>query len=207
MKSRYLLIFSSNLIFFYQLRVFIVEVIINMQLTMNTDKNRTSLLLLARLMETERSKLLCYAYYRLGNETDAQDAVQDAFLRMTQKLYDSSGEIGNLKCYVFRILSNLCSSRMAHDYRVHTISIDNQLNVAATGEEDNREEEFKRISRLLDTIPEEQAEVIKLRIYGNNSFAEIAEILSVPLPTVKSRFLYSLTKLRRAMKDGKKTEA
>lgn len=96
---------------------------------------------------------------------------------------------------------------MAHDYRVHTISIDNQLNVAATGEEDNREEEFKRISRLLDTLPEEQAEVIKLRIYGNNSFAEIAEILSVPLPTVKSRFLYGLTKLRRAMKDEKKTEA
>lgn len=207
MKSRYLLIFSSNLNLFYQLRVFIVEVIINMQLTMNTDKNRTSLLLLARLMETERPKLLCYAYYRLGNEADAQDAVQDAFLRMTQKLYDSSGEIGNLKCYVFRILSNLCSSRMAHDYRVHTISIDNQLNVAATGEEDNREEEFKRISRLLDTLPEEQAEVIKLRIYGNNSFAEIAEILSVPLPTVKSRFLYGLTKLRRAMKDEKKTEA
>lgn len=178
-----------------------------MQLTMNTDKNRTSLLLLARLMEAERPKLLCYAYYRLGNEADAQDAVQDAFLRMTQKLYDSSGEIGNLKCYVFRILSNLCSSRMAHVYRVHTISIDNQLNVAATGEEDNREEDFKRISRLLDTLPEEQAEVIKLRIYGNNSFAEIAEILSVPLPTVKSRFLYGLTKLRRAMKDEKKTEA
>ena len=178
-----------------------------MQLTMNTDKNRTSLLLLARLMKTERPKLLCYAYYRLGNEADAQDAVQDAFLRMTQKLSDSSGEIGNLKCYVFRILSNLCSSRMAHDYRVHTISIDNQLNVAATGEEDNREEEFKRISRLLDILPEEQAEVIKLRIYGNNSFAEIAEILSVPLPTVKSRFLYGLTKLRRAMKDEKRTEA
>lgn len=207
MKSRYLLFFSSNLNLFYRLRVFIVEVIKNMQLTMNTDKNSTSLLLLARLMETERPKLLCYAYYRLGNEADAQDAVQDAFLRMTQKLSDSSGEIGNLKCYVFRILSNLCSSRMAHDYRVHTISIDNQLNVAATGEEDNREEEFKRISRLLDTIPEEQAEVIKLRIYGNNSFAEIAEILSVPLPTVKSRFLYGLTKLRRAMKDEKKTEA
>ena len=207
MKSRYLLIFSSNLNLFYRLRVFIVEVIINMQLTMNTDKNRTSLLLLARLMKTERPKLLCYAYYRLGNEADAQDAVQDAFLRMTQKLSDSSGEIGNLKCYVFRILSNLCSSRMAHDYRVHTISIDNQLNVAATGEEDNREEEFKRISRLLDILPEEQAEVIKLRIYGNNSFAEIAEILSVPLPTVKSRFLYGLTKLRRAMKDEKRTEA
>ena len=110
----------------------------------------------------------------------------------------SFGLIGNWKCYVFRTLSNLCSSRVVHDSRVATIPIDDRLNVAATGEDDNREEEFRRVGRLLDTLPEEQVEVIKLRIYGNNSFAEI---LSVPLPTVKSRFLYGLTKLRRAMKN------
>lgn len=168
---------------------------------MNTDKDKTSLALLSRLMETERPRLLCYAYYRLGNEADAEDAVQDAFLRLSQKLTDRVGEIGNWKCYLFRTLSNLCSSRVAHDSRVATIPIDGRLNVAATGEDDNREEEFRRVGRLLDTLPEEQAEVIKLRIYGNNSFAEMAEILSVPLPTVKSRFLYGLTKLRRAMKN------
>lgn len=168
---------------------------------MNTDNDKNSLALLSRLMETERPRLLCYAYYRLGNEADAEDAVQDAFLRLSQKLTDRVGEIGNWKCYVFRTLSNLCSSRVAHDSRVATIPIDGRLNVAATGEDDNREEEFRRVGRLLDTLPEEQAEVIKLRIYGNNSFAEMAEILSVPLPTVKSRFLYGLTKLRRAMKN------
>ena len=52
-------------------------------------------------------------------------------------------------------------------------------------------------------IPEEQAEVIRLRIYGSNSFADVAEILSIPLPTVKSRFLYGLDKIRRAMKQTK----
>ena len=168
---------------------------------MNSDKDKTSLALLSQLMETERPRLLCYAYYRLGNEADAEDAVQDAFLRLSQKPTDRVGEIGNWKCYVFRTLSNLCSSRVAHDSRVATIPIDDRLNVAATGEDDNREEEFRRVGRLLDTLPEEQVEVINLRIYGNNSFAEIAEILSVPLPTVKSRFLYGLTKLRRAMKN------
>lgn len=63
-------------------------------------------------------------------------------------------------------------------------------------------QELQRISRLLALIPENQAEVIRLRIYGNNSFAEIAAIQAVPLPTVKSRFLYGLEKIRREMKKG-----
>lgn len=62
------------------------------------------------------------------------------------------------------------------------------------------ETEYRRIARLLTEIPDEQAEVIRLRIYGDNSFAEVAEILSLPLPTVKSRFLYGLEKLRKGLK-------
>ena len=62
------------------------------------------------------------------------------------------------------------------------------------------ETEYRRIASLLTEIPDEQAEVIRLRIYGDNSFAEVAEILSLPLPTVKSRFLYGLEKLRKGLK-------
>ena len=61
-------------------------------------------------------------------------------------------------------------------------------------------DDYRRIARLLKVIPEEQAEVIRLRIYGDNSFMQIAEILSLPLPTVKSRFLYGLEKIRRGMR-------
>ena len=60
------------------------------------------------------------------------------------------------------------------------------------------EAEYRRIASLLTEIPDEQAEVIRLRIYGDNSFAEVAEILSLPLPTVKSR--YGLEKLRKGLK-------
>lgn len=166
------------------------------------QKERISLSNLTRLMEAERPRLTCYAYYRLGNEADAQDAVQDTFLRINRRIADGGGNgIANWKCYAFRILSNLCSTRLNRGRRLHTIPIDGSTDMAADCD-DNREEEFKRIDRLLGVLPEEQAEVIKLRIYGSNSFAEIAEILSTPLPTVKSRFLYGLAKLRRAMKDN-----
>lgn len=90
---------------------------------------------------------------------------------------------------------------MKQSQKVHTVSIDGSMDVPDAGTEEFQEEEFRRIDRLMATLPEEQAEVIRLRVYGNNSFADIADILSTPLPTIKSRFLYGLTKLRRAIKD------
>ena len=77
--------------------------------------------------------------------------------------------------------------------------MDARLDIADLPTE-NDESDYQRIAKLLVEIPEEQAEVIRLRIYGNNSFADVAEILSLPLPTVKSRFLYGLEKIRKAMK-------
>jgi RNA polymerase sigma-70 factor (ECF subfamily) len=83
--------------------------------------------------------------------------------------------------------------------KLRTIPLDARLDIADLPTE-NDESDYQRIAKLLVEIPEEQAEVIRLRIYGNNSFADVAEILSLPLPTVKSRFLYGLEKIRKAMK-------
>ena len=82
------------------------------------------------------------------------------------------------------------------------VPLDLRLDMADLPTESN-EADYQRIAQLLSEIPEEQAEVIRLRIYGNNSFADVAEILALPLPTVKSRFLYGLEKIRRAMKQTK----
>ena len=45
----------------------------------------------------------------------------------------------------------------------------------------------------------EQAEIIRIRFYGDKSFREIADILGLPLTTVKSRFAYGMEKVRRGM--------
>lgn len=86
---------------------------------------------------------------------------------------------------------------MSEKYK--TIPLDTRLDMAISSTESS-EADYQRIAQLLMEIPEDQAEVIRLRIYGDNSFADVAEILSLPLPTVKSRFLYGLEKIRRAMK-------
>jgi len=162
-------------------------------------KNENVISELTRLIRTERPDLLRYASYRLGNVDDAEDAIQDSFLNVHSKIKkDVTLKIENLRCYLFRTLSNICNTHIAQRSKITTIQVENcDLPEETT---DDFQEEYKRISKLLSQLPDEQAEVIRLRMYGGNSFAQIAEILSVPLPTVKSRFLYGLEKIRKGFK-------
>lgn len=166
-------------------------------------KNDITMNKLAEHMRQEQPHLMRYACYRLGNTDDAKDALQDAYLKVCGKLSDEKGsEVKDWRNYFFRTLSNICTSRLSQSSRLKMIPIDVRLDMADLPTENN-EADYQRIARLLSEIPEEQAEVIRLRIYGNNSFADVAEILALPLPTVKSRFLYGLEKIRRAMKQTK----
>ena len=162
-------------------------------------KNENVMSELNRLLRTERPDLLRYASYKLGNVDDAEDAIQDSYLNVYSKIKtnDASG-IENMRCYFFRTLSNICNTRAAKQSKITAVSIDEcDLPDEST---DDFQEEYNRISLLLSQLPDEQAEVIRLRMYGGNSFAQIAGILSVPLPTVKSRFLYGLEKIRKGFK-------
>ena len=166
---------------------------------MNIENNIT-IKELAEHFRQEQQHLMRYACYRLGNADDAKDALQDVFLKISAKLSDEkSAEVKDWRNYIFRVLTNLCSSRLTASGKLRTIPLDTRFDIADLSTENN-EADYKRSAQLLVEIPEEQAEVIRLRIYGNNSFADVAEILSLPLPTVKSRFLYGLEKIRRAMK-------
>ena len=158
---------------------------------------------LAEHLRQEQLHLMRYACYRLGDADNAKDVLQDAYLKLFDKLSDRTGmEVKDWRSYIFRTLSNVCTSWLSRSSRLKTIPMDARLDLADIPSENN-EADYQRIVQLLAEIPEEQAEVIRLRIYGNNSFADVAEILALPLPTVKSRFLYGLEKIRKAMKQTK----
>lgn len=154
---------------------------------------------LTDVFKAERPRLLKYARYRLGNNDDAEDVLQDVFLKLHTRLSNTDGfQINDLRSYLFRTLTNVCTKCQSKASRLKTVPLDEKMDLADTMANSKDEADYRRIAQLLTEIPEEQAEVIRLRIYGDNSFAEVAEILSLPLPTVKSRFLYGIEKLRRA---------
>ena len=156
--------------------------------------------IIAKVMEEEKQALFCYACYCLGNVEEAEDLLQDLFLNLchTPGIVEKTKD---LKSYIFRCIYNNCNSLMQHKRKMNFQSL--ELREVAEIEDiqpQTFEEEYTLINRLLNTIPQEQSEVIRLHIHGNKTFREISNILDFPEASVKSRYRYGIEKLRKMMK-------
>lgn len=146
---------------------------------------------LAGWIDKWQEQLFRYAFYRVGNRSDAEDVVQDAFL----KIASTTTPISNPKAYLFRIVSNGCVDMIR---RKSTLApLEEKMTSPAYSNEMEAQEEFKRIERLLSHLPEQQSEVIRLHIHAGLKFTEIAEMLEEPATTIKSRFASGIEKLKQ----------
>ena len=61
-------------------------------------------------------------------------------------------------------------------------------------------EEFIRINRLLNLLPLEQSEIVRLKCYDDLTFKQIAKLQDIPEATAKSRYRYAIQHLQQMMK-------
>lgn len=146
---------------------------------------------IARAVADYHAELYRFAALRTGSRSDAEDIVQEAFLR----LLTARGEITHLRAYLYRCVANACCDRK----RRHAVFEPLGPQLPADDGEAPLREEAERIAALLDRLPEEQAEVIRLHTFASLRFTEIAQTLQLPASTVKSRFHYGIERLKKLM--------
>ena len=138
-----------------------------------------------------QESLFRYAFFRVGNRADAEDIVQDAFL----KAASTPAAIKNPKAYLFRTVTNGCIDSMKRKSKL--LPIEQQMTAPSQSDEFEAQQEQQRIAQLLGRLPDKQAEVIRLHIHANLKFTEIAEVLEIPATTVKSRFTSGIERLKQ----------
>ena len=153
---------------------------------------------LERIVVERQDWLFRFAYMRIGIREDAEDVVQDALLSVFRRLREQTG-ICNVEQYVIRAISNACTDYFRRKpMQVVTLDKAGQVSV---GEADSQiHEEFVRISRLLDTLPEEQSEIVRLKCYDELTFKQIAELQGIPEATAKSRYRYAIMHIQQRIK-------
>ena len=151
----------------------------------------TKLKLLERIVDRRQDSLYRFAYFRTGSQADAEDIVQDVLLRLFH-----SDCIDDVERYLWRAIANRCCDYHRHR-RNATLPTERAAALADEPGEQELREEYERIAGLLALLPEEQAEVIRLKTSDSLTFARIAEITGSTEATVKSRFRYGIGKFRK----------
>ena len=153
-----------------------------------------------KLIALTQDELVQFAFYKLGNRHDAEDVVQDVYVE-TFRDREKRRHVAEVRAYLFRMVLNRSTDvlrrrpRLVHGHNEDTASTEDGFSLAAA------REEARRIGKLLDQIPEREAEVIRLRAGPDLTFAEIAAATGASVPTVKSRFRYGIEKLRRLLRE------
>jgi RNA polymerase sigma-70 factor (ECF subfamily) len=141
------------------------------------------------------------ARWLTGNNADAEDAVQESYLR-AQRYFDNCR--GDARAWLLAIVRHACYDSNAERGRRHGGVADIDTDVADTvGGELPRgperrladKQEGERLNRILRGLPVEYREVLVLREIEEYSYRDIARIIGVPAGTVMSR----LSRARRAL--------
>ncbi|MBP1761307.1 MAG: polymerase sigma factor RpoE [Firmicutes bacterium] len=153
------------------------------------------------LVKTYQNKVYMLAYRYMGNEDDANDMAQEAFIKAYRSLRSFKGD-ASFGTWIYRITTNVCLDELRRRKRkIVPISLDEPL-ATLDGDEIEREisdkslaadvvyekKEFSQIIQLLlDEMKPEHKTVIVLRDIMELSYEEIAAVLDCSIGTVKSR--------------------
>ncbi|WP_010279804.1 RNA polymerase sigma factor [Paenibacillus senegalensis] len=146
--------------------------------------------------------LLGYLERHLRNREKAEDLVQETFLRMLRQLQKSSIP-AQIRPWLYKVALNLCrdywkSISYRNDQQTQTVLdfVDRRDEGPSVIEIFERQETRKEILRSLDQLSSIQREIVLLRFYQELKLQEIADIMDIPLSTVKTNLYQSLKKLR-----------
>jgi RNA polymerase sigma-70 factor (ECF subfamily) len=150
------------------------------------------------------------ARYLARNAPDAEDAVQECYLRALRHFDTFRGR--DIKPWLLAILRNVCRAAHARTMPDLTDEIDDrakslwQEDVATPEGETLREHDDATVRRLIEELPAPFREVIVLREIEGLSYREIAEIACAPVGTVMSRLARGRAMLRAAWNAAKAAE-
>ena len=161
------------------------------------EETRLEPAVVADLHARHAEELRLYLLGLLRNDDLAAEVVQAAFVKVAE--HGHSAREGSLKAWLFRVAHNEAMDRRRRS-AIETRVVRNSAwwkpqGGPAADQFVDRSETVERVRRAIDELPAEQREVVRLRIYAEKTFAEIAFDTGAPLGTVLTRMRLASKKL------------
>lgn len=167
---------------------------------------------LKTLILRHEEKIFTYILSAVKCRELAEDIFQDTFIKVINTLRSGGyQDEGKFPQWVMRIANNLKIDHFRKAQRLPAYESNGDFDIFDTlGIEDPsieqkmiQEQVYADIQGLLQYLPEEQREVLEMRIYHDISFKEIAELTNVSINTALGRMRYALINLRKMVEEKK----
>lgn len=164
------------------------------------------------LIKRHQQRLFSFIYSKVQDREVTEDIFQDTFIKVIRTLKKGNyNEEGKFLPWVMRISHNLVIDYFRRNNRMPTFKNTEEFDIFSvlSDEELNAENKIVReqiladVKELIEELPEEQKEVLKMRMYMDMSFNEISENTGVSINTALGRMRYALINLRKIVEKNK----
>jgi RNA polymerase sigma-70 factor (ECF subfamily) len=152
-----------------------------------------------RWLEEHAPKFLLFARQKARSDADAQDLVQEALVEAAQRQQNAGPPpVALVFATIYRRAIDWARREDRRAAREQVSSESTTVVWFDTSVEER--ERAKLVQEALSQLPESYREVITLKVWGELTFAEIADALDIPANTAASRYRYGLDELRKLTK-------
>jgi RNA polymerase sigma-70 factor (ECF subfamily) len=161
------------------------------------------------LINRYKDKVYTSVFMLVKDKYLAEDIFQDAFLKIIKTIKEGRySEQGKFLPWAIRVAHNLCMDHFRRSKQQIPVTLPDGQDISdlfiagdmvADGIE--KREVHSSVRKLVEELPEEQREVIVLRIYADLSFKQISDLTGVSINTALGRMRYALINLRKLITD------
>jgi len=165
---------------------------------------------LAVLIERHKLKIYNFINSKVADRDISEDIFQDTFIKVIKTLRKGSyHEEGKLLPWVMRISHNLIIDHFRKSNRIPIFESKDEFDIFqiigddAPNIESNMidKQVVEDLKKLIVELPEDQREVLTMRLYKDMSFKEIAEVTGVSINTALGRMRYAVINIRKLIEE------
>jgi RNA polymerase sigma-70 factor (ECF subfamily) len=147
------------------------------------------------------SKLYCVAYQLLENQADAEDMVQELYLKLWDKRSNLS-IVNNAEAFSVTLIKNMCLDTLRSNKYCLTKQTEDLCEAGGQTDEQDAtiHEDVYLVKQLIKQLPESQRRIIKLRDIDGYSFQEIEKVTSLNATNVRVLLSRARKKIRELFK-------
>jgi len=164
------------------------------------------------LIKRHQQRLLNFIYSKVQDREVTEDVFQDTFIKVIRTLKKGNyNEEGKFLPWVMRIAHNLVIDYFRKSNRMPSFKNTDEFDIFSVLGDGNlnaerqmiQEQIYNDVKALVEELPEEQKEVLVMRMYKDMSFKEISENTGVSINTALGRMRYALINMRKLIEQHK----